>query len=70
MSTGNHWAFLGLTPTKDKAEIKAAYLSQLPNHHPEDDPEGFRRLREAFERATEEADRQEDPVSLESLTGG
>lgn len=51
----NIWEILGIAPTKDEALIKHAYLSQLPKHHPEEDPEGFRRLREAMEQAITEA---------------
>ena len=31
--------------------IKKAYLEKLPENHPEDNPEGFRRLRAALEKA-------------------
>jgi tetratricopeptide (TPR) repeat protein len=50
----NHWSLLGLEPTKDEGAIKAAWLKRLPDFHPEDDPEGFRRLREAYEAAVAE----------------
>lgn len=49
------WEILGIQPTNDEAVIRKAYLAKLPNHHPEDDPEGFRRLREAMEQATRDA---------------
>lgn len=48
------WAVLGIEPTRDKTAIKAAYLAQLPLHHPEDDPEGFQQLRGAYEAAIEQ----------------
>ena len=46
---------LGIEPTKDEAAIAAAYRKQLPLHHPEDDQEGFQKLREAYDKAREYA---------------
>lgn len=51
----NSWEVLGIRQTEDEGVIKEAYLSQLPLHHPEDDPAGFKRLREALEEAVKEA---------------
>lgn len=45
------WIRLGLEPTQDLDAIRLAYRGQLPSHHPETDPEGFRALREAYEEA-------------------
>ena len=42
---------LGIDETKDEQEIKNAYRSLLKTANPEDDPEGFKRLREAYEEA-------------------
>ena len=44
------WLVLGIEETDDKAAVKRAYLAQLGKHNPEDDPEGFQRVREAYER--------------------
>ena len=42
---------LGIEETKDEAAIKAAYRSKLVTVNPEDNPEGFKRLRQAYETA-------------------
>ena len=45
------WEVLGIEPTQDKAAIKNAYRQQLSLHHPEEDPDGFKQVREAYEQA-------------------
>lgn len=50
---------LRIEPTKDEKEIKRAYSKLLPSYHPEQDHEGFMRLRGAYEEALSYA-RQED----------
>ena len=45
------WNILGIEPTEDKKSIKKAYRILLKHHHPEDDPEGFQRLKEAYDDA-------------------
>lgn len=42
---------LGIEKTKDEKQIKAAYRSKLVTTNPEDDPEGFKKLRAAYEEA-------------------
>lgn len=42
---------LGIGETQDEKEIKRAYREKLVTVNPEDNPEGFRRLREAYENA-------------------
>ena len=42
---------LGLKETKDESAIQDAYRGLLRQTNPEDDPEGFKRLREAYEAA-------------------
>ncbi|OWR31499.1 hypothetical protein CDO73_07175 [Saccharibacillus sp. O23] len=47
------WKILGIAPTADARTIKRAYAALLKKVHPEDDPEGFQRLREAYGEALE-----------------
>lgn len=42
---------LGIAETKEEDRIRQRYLSLLKDTNPEDDPEGFKRLREAYEAA-------------------
>lgn len=51
----NCWDFLGIAPTGDESVIKNAYLSKLPEHHPEEDAAGFCMLRQALEDALKAA---------------
>ncbi|MGO1297046.1 MAG: J domain-containing protein [Vibrio sp.] len=54
------WQILDLAPTSDLASIKKAYKTQLKKHHPEDDPEGFQRVRAAYETIIEELNHEDD----------
>ncbi|MCI8660095.1 MAG: tetratricopeptide repeat protein [Lachnospiraceae bacterium] len=51
------WSFLEIRPTEDEGRIRHAYLEKLPGYHPEEDPDGFRQLRQALEDALKEAGR-------------
>ncbi|UGS41476.1 J domain-containing protein [Pseudocitrobacter corydidari] len=48
------WQILGIEATTDNNVIRQAYLALLPSFHPENDPQGFRQLREAYESALKE----------------
>ncbi len=48
--SGDPYHILGLEPTADQRAIKQAYAALLKRHRPDVDPEGFRRIRDAFER--------------------
>jgi hypothetical protein len=43
------WTILGLAPGAERAAIKRAYAVLLKQHRPDQDPEGFRRIRDAYE---------------------
>lgn len=60
METVECFLVLGLEPTKDERLIKNAYREKLSVTNPEDDPEGFKRLRAAYEEACAFAKRQDD----------
>ncbi|MGR6542985.1 hypothetical protein [Paenibacillus tundrae] len=47
----DYWGILGIEPTEDLSIIRKAYTSQLKHNHPEDNPEGFKKLRAAYEHA-------------------
>jgi len=47
----SHWQILDIEPTQDEALIRRAYSRLLKTHRPDSDPEGYQRLREAFEQA-------------------
>ncbi|CAM3915227.1 J domain-containing protein [Mesobacillus zeae] len=54
----NAWKILGIAPTDDLSAIKKAYSQKLKLHHPEDDPEGYQRLREAYDYLSKEIKKQ------------
>ena len=44
------WALLGIAPTRDEDSLRRAYARAVKAANPEADPEGFQRLRDAYER--------------------
>jgi hypothetical protein len=45
------WQALGIAPTREIGEIRRAYAGRLKECHPEENPEGFQRIRTAYEAA-------------------
>lgn len=54
------WSILGIQPTEDKDKLKKIYRTKLAGVNPEDDPEGFMELRQAYEEAVRLADAGEN----------
>ncbi len=52
------WEVLGIEPTLDASIIKKAYAKQLKLNHPEDNPQGYQELREAYDRLLKEVKNQ------------
>jgi curved DNA-binding protein CbpA len=50
---------LGVERDATEAQIKAAYFAKVRQHPPERDPEGFKRIRAAYEKLRSGADRAE-----------
>ena len=55
---------LGIEATKEEKEIKKAYREKLHIVNPEDDPNGFKILREAYEEALKYARQKEDEKEI------
>ena len=54
------WKILKIEPTTNKTEIRDAYRKLLAETNPEDKPEEFKQLREAYEQALAFADANKD----------
>lgn len=64
------WKILEIEKTKDEELIKAAYREKLRSVNPEDDQEGFKELRRAFEEAIEYAQMPEEESGEEQVFYG
>ena len=49
------WSVLGIPPTQDQDEIKRAYAEQSKLCHPEENPQAFMELRDAYRAALDAA---------------
>ena len=61
------WAILDMAPTHDIREIKRAYARLLKANRPDDNPDGFQRLHQAYKSALSLAETQPAPVATPSL---
>ena len=59
MEFGEAFKILEIDPTDDKKKIKVAYSKMLKKYHPEDFPEMFMRINEAYETALEYSEEEE-----------
>lgn len=63
------WQILGIEPTADEGTIKKAYAKALRQNKPDVNPEGFKRLRLAYEQALESRyfyDDDDDEIDIEN----
>ena len=60
---------LGLAPDADERTIKRAYAAKLKTVRPDEDPEGFQRLNEAYRAALQWAQSRPAPPSLADADG-
>lgn len=56
------WDILGIVPTRDKKSLQQAYHKQLLINNPEDNPQGFMQLREAYENALAQLEEKQEPL--------
>lgn len=70
MDTAQIFRILGIEETKDENVIKQAYRTKLVKVNPEDDPEGFKELRTAYEEACALARRKSREELEDSEEGG
>jgi hypothetical protein len=69
----SHWQMLGLAPDADERSIKRAYARLLKVHRPDENPDEFQRLRQAYEATLAEAQwraQADEEVSYVSLDVG
>ena len=61
------WKILGIEPTKDITEIKRAYAKLAHQVSPEDQPEEYQKIHEAYKQAAAYAKSSSAPVTIEVI---
>jgi curved DNA-binding protein CbpA len=61
---GNPYTVLGIERDASEAEIKRAYFTLVREHPPERDPDGFKRIRAAYEQLRTSGERAETDLFL------
>ena len=69
MDNTRAFLILGIPEGKEEREIKQAYREKLRFVNPEDNPEGFKELRSAYETALQYA-QSTKPVTIRRKDGG
>lgn len=64
------WELLGIEPTADIVEIKRAFARKAKDCHPEEYPEEYKNLRNAYKKAVEYARQQETAPKLQDVHSG
>lgn len=64
LETQDPYKVLGIERQATEAEIKRAYFTLVRQHPPERDPEGFKRIRAAYEKLRSERERAETDLFL------
>ncbi|MRW92719.1 hypothetical protein GJ699_22220 [Duganella sp. FT80W] len=62
------WEILGIAITTDAATIKKAYASRLKVTRPDEDAEGYQRLRDAYQQALQQSKATPQPAPSESAS--
>ena len=63
----NIWEILGIEPTRDQGAVRRAYAAAAARYNPEEHPEEFLAVRQAYEQALAFARSVEEPVEVPEL---
>lgn len=65
------WSILGIDPTDDKKAIRRAFAAQSRLHHPEEEPEYFAALNQAYKAALDYgAGTEKTPFPADTFNAG
>jgi curved DNA-binding protein CbpA len=68
-ATESPYQILGVDRNATEAQVKAAYFAKVRQHPPERDPEGFKRIRAAYEKLRSGGERaQTDLFTIDAPT--